>query len=167
MKTITIIILLLLTLSAENTRIEKKQDILYTLKITSNKSNEKYVTSITPPKGSDFELLDRAFPLQVMASKDFNADKKQDVMLNLGGCGSGGCVYAIFLKQHTNQYRLAYIEYLHMPEFEKTKNGQWIIKSFEGFRTDEPDEYAVEIYKFNKTKYIYELDTTYVEKMKK
>lgn len=61
---------------------------------------------------------------------DFNADGKEDIMVYLGACGTGGCMYPIFLNQNKNYYKLAFMDYLKEAQFEKEKNGFISVKSY-------------------------------------
>ena len=90
--------------------------------ILQERISENFV-SIIPPKNSDFDFPDSAAKTEPYKSEDFNADGKQDIMVYLGACGTGGCVYAIFLNEKENYYKLAFMDYLKGTEFEKENNG--------------------------------------------
>lgn len=135
-----------------------KQDNLFKLDI---KLNENFVF-ITKPNNSDFEFPDKSAKTEPFKLGDFNADDKEDVLVNMGACGIGGCIYGLFLSQYDNYYQLAYMDYLKNPEFIIEKNGLWAIKISEEIEPYNPSKLVVTILKFDKNKYQYESDTTYV-----
>jgi hypothetical protein len=69
------------------------KDSLFTLHL-NNKGNK---VEIIPPQNSSFSLPDSTVTLVVFEKLDFNADGKKDVLVNLGACGTGGCMYGLFL----------------------------------------------------------------------
>ncbi|RYY30858.1 MAG: hypothetical protein EOP46_21195, partial [Sphingobacteriaceae bacterium] len=95
------------------------------------KKKSENVVRIIPPKNSKFELPDSLAKTETAKYGDFNADGKKDVLVYLGACGTGGCMYGLFLNQHKNFYKLAYLDYLKNAEFKVEKNGLWTIKSSE------------------------------------
>ncbi len=123
--------------------------------------NENSV-QIVPPKSSNFTLPDSTFIIYSFKRGDFNADGKEDILVNLGACGTGGCVYALFINQDENHYSLAFKDYLKNIEFEISENGFWTIFSSEELEAYNPSKLFVSIYKFNKKTYLYELDSTYI-----
>jgi len=92
--------------------------------ILQEKQSENFI-KIVPPKNSDFEFPDDEAKLEPYKHGDFNADGKQDILVYLGACGTGGCMYGLFLNQSDNYYKLAFMDYLKNPKFitEKTVCG--------------------------------------------
>lgn len=141
----------------QNTQ-DQQLDSLFKLNI-----NDEENVRITLPKKIDFELPDSTININVAEIADFNADNKKDVMLYLGACGTGGCMYGIFLKQYDDYYKMAFFEYLKGAEFNKEKNGTLSITSMEVIRPYDPSEVYVTKFKFDSKKYEYVLDTTYID----
>jgi hypothetical protein len=83
---------------------------------------EENFVRIIPPKNSNFYLPDSSARIYPHCFGDFNADKKQDVLVYLGACGTSGCSYGLFLNQIDNYYKLAFNDYLKSPEFKTEKN---------------------------------------------
>lgn len=135
-----------------------KQAGLFTL--IKNKSEN--VVRIIPPKNSKFELPDSLAKTEISKYGDFNADGKKDVLVYLGACGTGGCMYGLFLSQHKNYYKLAYLDYLKNAEFKVEKNGLWTIKSSEALEPYNPSKIQITIYNFDKKTYQYKLARKYV-----
>ena len=125
------------------------------------KRMENFVRIIAP-KNSGFELPDSSAKTEIYKFGDFNADKKEDVLVHLGACGTGGCMYGLFLKQFDNYYKLGFMDYLKNAEFKIGKNGLWTITSSEEIEAYNPSKLQITEFKFDKTKYKYEVDTTYV-----
>ena len=125
------------------------------------KIDENFV-KINPPNTSEFSLPDSSSKTEPYQFGDFNADGKEDVMVYLGACGTGGCMYGLFLNQFENYYKLVFYEYLKGPEFVIEKNGFWVIKSFEEVEAYDPSQLYVSIYKFNPKTYYYTLDTLFI-----
>ncbi|WP_316804106.1 hypothetical protein [Pedobacter nototheniae] len=136
----------------------KKQDGLFKLDVNLNKNFVKIIA----PKNSKFKFPDSSAKTKPYKLGDFNADKKEDILVYLGACGTGGCMYGLFLNQYDNYYKLAFMNYLKNAEFEIEKNGLWTIKSSEEIEPYNPSKLQIAIFKFDKTKYQYKLDTTYV-----
>jgi hypothetical protein len=176
MKNIGIIVLILFLLISCQTKQERKpnanesksnqvddksitnHDSLFMLKV----ENSENLIRIIPPKNSDFELPDSSAATKSFKNGDFNADEKEDILIYMGACGTGGCMYGLFLNQYDNYYKLAYFSYLKNAEFEIEKNGMWAIYSGEELEPYNPSKIQVTIFKFNKNTYQYELDTTYL-----
>ncbi|WP_440121722.1 hypothetical protein [Tenacibaculum sp. Ill] len=135
-----------------------KKDSLFELDI---RLKENFVR-IKAPKKLDFELPDHASKIKLIKVHDFNADSKEDIMVYLGACGTGGCMYGVFLNQYKNFYRLAYIDYLNNFELKKDKNGYTVIKSYEEAEPYNPSKIYVSKFKFDKEEYQYKLDTAYI-----
>lgn len=134
------------------------RDGLYILKVNIK---EDFVT-IIPPKNSNFELPDSTAKIEPFKNGDFNADFKEDILVYLGACGTGGCMYGLFLKQYDNYYKLAYYDYLKNAEFKIEKDGLWTIESSEELEPYNPSKIQITTFKFDKNTYQYKLDTTYV-----
>ncbi len=113
-------------------------------------------------KSVEFYLLDSTVRAEPYKFGDFNNDGKEDIMVYLGACGTGGCMYGLFLNQFDNYYKLAYLDYLKGAEFVEDTNGFWFIKSYEEVEPYNPSRLYVTIFKFDQNKYSYELDTTYI-----
>ncbi len=123
---------------------------------------EENLVKINPPHTSEFYLPDSSSKIEPYQFGDFNADGKEDIMVYLGACGTGGCMYGLFLNQFENYYKLAFSDYLKGPEFVVDKNGVWVIKSFEEVEPYDPSQLYVSIYKFNPKTYYYKLDTLFI-----
>lgn len=136
----------------------KNQDELFQLDL---KPDEKFVRVI-PPENSDFALPDSLYQIEPSKLGDFNADGKEDILINFGACGTGGCMAGIFLNQFDNYYKLAFMDYLKNVEYKIEKNGLWTIQSSEALRPYDPSEIQVSVYKFDENEYFYKLDTTYL-----
>lgn len=131
------------TTSVKQGALTKNQDSLFVLAKTDN---ENFVR-ITAPENSNFEFPDSSDEIELIKTGDFNADNKQDKMVNLGACGTGGCMIGVFLNQHDNYYTLAFMDYLKNPEYEIDKNGLWIIKSSEEIEPYNPSKLQISIFK--------------------
>lgn len=142
-----------------NKRYQKNSDSFFILKFNSIRNTVK----IIPPNLSDFGHSDFSGDHDVFKIADFNADGKKDMLINLGACGTGGCIYGLFLKLHENFYFLAFEDYLKNPEFSKEKNGFLTIESSEEIEPYQPEKIQVTIFKFKKNKNKYKLDTTFVQ----
>lgn len=136
----------------------EKQKGLFKLDINLS---ENFVLLI-PPENSDFELPDSSAKTEPYKSGDFNADGKKDILIYLGACGTGGCMYGLFLNQYDKYYKLAFIDYLKNTEFKIDKDGLWTIESSEEIEPYNPSKLQITIFKFDKEKYQYEQDTTFV-----
>ena len=77
--------------------------------------------------------------------------------------GTGGCMYGLFLNQFENYYRLAFMDYLKNVEFKKGKNDLWTIESSEEIEPYNPSKLQITIFKFDKKKYQYIIDSTYIQ----
>ncbi len=142
-----------------NEKIEVKiPDSLYKLEI----NNEENFIKINAPEKLNFSLPDSSAKTEPYKFEDFNGDGKEDVMIYLGACGTGGCMYGLFLNQYDDYYKLAFMDYLKGPEFEKEKSGFWIINSFEEVEAYDPSKLHVSIYKFDQVRNYYQLDSTYI-----
>jgi hypothetical protein len=60
--------------------------------------SENFV-KIIPPKNSEFELPDSSTRPEPFKYGDFNADGREDILVYMGSCGTGGCMYCLFLNQ--------------------------------------------------------------------
>lgn len=127
---------------------------------------EENFVRIIPPKNSNFYLPDSSVRIYPHCFGDFNADKKQDVLVYLGACGTGGCMYGLFLNQFDNYYKLAFNDYLKNPEFKTEKNGFWTIESSEEITPYNPSKRQVSIFKFDKNRNEYKLKKSFIFKSK-
>lgn len=93
---------------------------------------------------------------------DYNSDGKKDQILNMGECGTGGCMYAIFLNQKDNCYTLAYYGYINDVEFSLEKDGSYSITSYEEAEAYNPSKIYVTKYKLNPIILEYQKDTSYL-----
>lgn len=177
MKNITTIIILLLIAcqiraeridntnyinSVGNDILTKNKDTLYVLENT----NDENLLLITVPVNSKLELPDSSGKVELVKSGDFNADKKNDKMVNLGACGTGGCMTGVFLNHHDNHYTLAFGDYLKNPEFEIDRKGLWTIISSEETEPYNPSKRQISVFKLDKKKKYYVLDKTFVHEEK-
>lgn len=121
------------------------------------------VVQINSPKHSDFYLPNDDTELKPFKLADFNNDGKEDILINLGECGTGGCMFGLFLNQFDNYYTLAYSDYLKNPDFKEDKNGKIVILSSEEINPYDPSKLSISIFKFNSNSEQYEKDTTYIE----
>lgn len=117
---------------------------------------------IIPPRNSDFEFPDDEAKSEPYKHGDFNSDGKEDILVYLGACGTGGCMYGLFLHQYGNLYKLALMDYLKNPEFIIEKKGFWTIQSSEEIEPYNPSKIQVSIFKFDKKNDLYNLDKTYI-----
>jgi len=145
-------------ITQSNIKSKNELDDLFKLNII----HEENFVRITNPKNTDFTLPDSAAKTEPHKIEDFNADNKNDVMVYLGACGTGGCMYGVFLNQYENYYKLVFMDYLKNTQFEKEKNGHISINSYEEFEPYNPSKLSVTKFKFNETKYQYTKDTTYI-----
>lgn len=118
---------------------------------------------IHPPASSDFSLSDDNTAFNVVKQADFNADSLSDVLINMGECGTGGCIHALFLKQDKNNYSLAFHEYLKGPQFEMDEKGYLKLFSYEEIEAYDPTNLNVTVFKYDPTLSQYVLDTSYIE----
>ncbi|MGE9312752.1 hypothetical protein ACLOAU_13970 [Niabella sp. CJ426] len=172
MKCIRVAVLVLL-ISCINNRENKKteRDTKLTQKEKRNnkanlfrldlKLHEDFV-SIKAPEKSNFELPDSSAKTAPFKLGDFNADNKEDILVYLGACGTGGCMYGLFLKQYGNYYQLAFFDYLKNAEFKIEKNGLWTIQSSVETEPYNPSKLQVSLFKWDKKNSHYELDSTYL-----
>ncbi len=135
------------------------QDSLFVLDIIKS----DYYVRITPPTNNDFSLPDSSENIEPFKFADFNADNKQDVLVYLGACGTGGCMYGLFLNEYDNKYKLVFMDYLKNPQFEIAQDSLWIIKSFEEAEAYDPSKLYVTVFKLDTSKSTYLLDTTYID----
>jgi hypothetical protein len=120
--------------------------------------NSNYV-KIIPLNKSNFELPDSSAKTEPFKTGDFNADGNLDVLVYFGACGTGGCMYGLFLNQKDNYYKLAFWDYLKNPEFKIEKNGFWTIESSEEVNPYDPSKLQISIFKFDREMNEYKLDT--------
>jgi hypothetical protein len=139
-------------------RVEISPDSLYQLAF----QGEEQIVKITAPEHFNFYLPDSSAQTRPQRFEDFNGDGKEDVLVYLGACGTGGCEYAMFLNQYDNYYKLAFMDYLKGPQFKKEKNGFWSITSYEELRAYDPSRLHVAVFKFDLESYYYQLDTSYI-----
>lgn len=137
---------------------EPIKDSLYRLEI--NLDDNK--VTIHPPKDVEFELPDSSANLYPNQFTDFNADQKEDVMVYMGACGSGGCVYGIFIREKADYYHLALMTYLKGPSFEKAPNGMVKILSYEEVEAYDPSKLYVTEHYLNSESLSYDKDSTYI-----
>ncbi|MBX7243842.1 MAG: hypothetical protein K1X92_19025 [Bacteroidia bacterium] len=134
------------------------QDSLFILQVNLS---ENFVR-IIPPEISYFELPDNSVKTEPFRYGDFNADGREDILVYMGACGTGGCMYGLFLNQYDNYFKLAFFDYLKNAEFKVEKNGLWTIQSSEELEPYNPYKLQISIFKFNKDKYKYEMDSAFV-----
>ncbi len=124
--------------------------------------HEENFVRIKAPKQLNFSLPDSSAKIEPYKFEDLNTDGKDDVVIYLGACGTGGCMYGVFLNQYKNFYKLTFMDYLKGIEFEKEKNGFLSIKSYEEVEPYNPSKLYVTKFKFDEKKYQYKIDTTYM-----
>ncbi|AIZ43043.1 hypothetical protein [Cellulophaga baltica] len=134
-------------------------DSLFRLDIIDN---ENFVR-ITIPEGIDFELPDSFAKTEPEKYADFNGDNKPDLMVYLGACGTGGCMYGIFLNQYDNYYKLVFMDYLKGTTFEKDENGFLSFQSYEEVTPMNPSKLYVTTFKFDPKAYAYKMDRTFIQ----
>jgi len=142
-------------------QIDKSINYKDSLFILNEIINENFVR-IIPPKNSDFEFPDSSAKTEPYKNGDFNADGKEDILVYLGACGTGGCMYGLFLNQYDKFYKLVFMDYLKNAEFKVEENRLWTIESSEELDPYNPSKIQITTFKFDKSKYQYTLDTTYV-----
>ena len=166
---ITSSIILLFCMSCKNSKNDESNDLIendrseipedfYEIQFESESNSAKIFNS----DGSVFSQPDEDMNPEIHKSEDFNADKKEDLMIYLGACGTGGCVYGIFLNQYDNYYKLVFMDYLKGPDFKKDENGFLKISSYEEVEAYDPSRLYVTTFKFDQEKYTYLLDTSYI-----
>lgn len=116
---------------------------------------------IIPPVNSDFEFPDPFAKKEPYKNGDFNADGKQDILVYLGACGTGGCMYGLFLNQHNDYYKLTFMDYLKNAEFKVEENNLWSITSSEEIEPYNPSKIEKTIFKFDQSTYQYKIDTIF------
>lgn len=166
----TIVALTLIFLISCQSRLERENTTPIQYKSTKHNENlfklefkpDKNFVIISPPENSDFALPDSLAQIEPSKFEDFNADGKEDVLVHLGSCGTGGCMAGIFLKQFDNYYKLVFMDYLKSVEYKVEKNGFWTIESTEEIEAYNPSKLQISVYKFDENEYQYKLDTTYV-----
>lgn len=161
MKTLIFLILISGMLCAQQQRSKSVQNQNNLFKLEINAKNN--FVKIIPPKNSDFEFPDEASKSELIKKMDFNADGKKDILINLGACGTGGCMVGLFLNQKKNEYHLAFFDYIKSPEFIKDKNGKIIIKSYEEIEPYNPSKLHLSTYKYDSKKMIYKLTSQKIE----
>jgi len=168
--TIGFILLVLISCQTKQKNITDQSSFLQIDKSINNKDSlfilnenisENFVR-IIPPENSDFEFPDSSAKTEPYKNGDFNADGKEDILVYLGACGTGGCMYGLFLNQYDNFYKLVFMDYLKNTEFKIKKNGLWIIESSEELDPYNPSKIQITTFKFDKSKYQYVVDTTFV-----
>ncbi|MBK8808188.1 MAG: hypothetical protein IPO21_16800 [Bacteroidales bacterium] len=131
---------------------ENPHNNLFTIRYDQTDS----VYTITVPQELSSQFMCETENLRLDQTGDFNADGKDDIVFFMGACGTGGCVYGVFLHEYDIYYRLAFNEYLKCPAFETDKKGFYIIKSFEEYEAYNPEKIIESIYRFNKKKQVFE-----------
>lgn len=134
-------------------RAKRKGEILYTVNVISTDQS----VMISVPQNSDFEFPDNKFEPMLIKSADFNADGKIDLLVNLGACGTGGCMVAVFLKKYGDDYSLAFLDYLKNAEYEKDKNGNLLLNSSEEIKPYDPSFIIKCVYQLDPETQIYGL----------
>lgn len=117
---------------------------------------------IIPPENTDFSFPVYNPELIIAKVADFNADGKKDILVKLGGCGTGGCLYALFIKKNKNLHQLAFNDYLKNHEIELADNGCLIITSSEEIEPYNPSKLSVSIFKYNHATQYYDLVETFI-----
>jgi len=145
------------TKDTNENQVEKTKDDLFKLEMI----REENFVRITVSEESNFSFPDSAAKTEPYKVLDFNGDNKTDILVYLGACGTGGCIYGLFLNQYDNYYKLAFMDYLKGPQFEK-EDKFWAIKSFEEVEPYNPSKLYVSVYKFDQDKNYYGLDTTFI-----
>ncbi|ADV51296.1 hypothetical protein Celal_4053 [Cellulophaga algicola DSM 14237] len=143
----------------ENLPVVQLPDSLFRLDIINN---ENFVR-ITIPEGIDFELPDSFAKTEPEKYADFNGDNKLDLMVHLGACGTGGCMYGIFLNQYDNYYKLVFMDYLKGATFEKDENGFLSFQSYEEAAPMNPSKLYVTSFKFDPKAYAFKIDKTFIQ----
>ncbi len=129
--------------------------------VINEKISEHFVR-IIPPKNSGFQFPDSSAKIEPYKNADFNADGKEDILVYLGACGTGGCMYGLFLNQNDNFYKLVFMDYLKNVDFKVQKNGLWTIESSEEVEPYNPSKIKMTTFKFDLSKYQYIVDTTFI-----
>lgn len=140
------------------------QDSLFQLQLNFDHD----FVQIFPPKisknvvPSEYPNQEWVHSSEFEADRDFNGDQKTDVIVCFGGCGSGGCMYGVFIKQFGSYYRLAFFDYLKNKEYEIEKNGCLKIVSSEELNPYDPSQLQISSFRYDKRQHAYQLDTSYV-----
>jgi hypothetical protein len=135
--------------------LEKQQSNLHhTNLFVIDINKEKRIVSMEANNQLDFSLPeggDRPLSSYNVMYEDLNADNKVDMIINLGACGTGGCMYGIFLNYHNNQYTLAFMDYLAYFSLIKEKNGLISITNREQNHQSESLEFFVTRFLFDQS----------------
>lgn len=136
-----------------------------------NKANDYFIVDtkikgiclkIILPEKFDFSFLDYYSEIKLFKFADFNSDKRKDILVNVGACGTGGCMYALFINIDRNYYKLAFMDYLKNPEFGFDKSGFLMIKSSESIMPYDPSKVQVTIFRYNPKLQSYDLSEIFV-----
>ncbi|WP_430412413.1 hypothetical protein [Kordia sp.] len=153
-----LLMILIIFVCCDHAKKEKIDNTLFQLDVVDS---ENFV-SIKIPDSVNFSFPDETAKKEPYKYEDFNADGKQDILVYLGACGTGGCMYGLFLNEYENYYTLAFLDYLKGAKFEKDESGFVIIKSFEEVAPYNPSKLNVSVYAFDKNTEYYKLDSIFV-----
>ncbi len=71
-------------------------------------------------------------------------------------------MYALFLRQNKQFFKLAFLDYLKNPEFKIEKDGLWTIESYEELEPYNPSRIQKTMFKFDQDSYHYQVDSSFV-----
>ena len=120
------------------------------------------VVNIKEPKGRKVIFPEGGKQRSVVIRKDVTNDHKADLLIDLGACGTGGCMYGLFVKVAEHRFKLAFFDYLKNPAFIKNKKGELVLQSSEETEAGNPYRVHFTEYRFEKKTATFKLDTTYI-----
>lgn len=120
------------------------------------------VVNIKEPKGRKVIFPEGGKQRSVVIRKDVTNDQKADLLIDLGACGTGGCLYGLFVKVAEHRFKLAFFDYLKNPAFVKNIEGDLVLQSSEETEAGNPYRVHYTEYRFEKKSATFKLDTTYI-----
>ena len=141
------------------TKTPKNRELIY--EIHADDLWAKFV-NIKEPKGRKVIFPEGGKQRSVVFRKDVTNDQKADLLIELGACGTGGCLYGLFVKVAEHRFKLAFFDYLKNPAFVKNKKGELVLQSSEETEAGNPYRVHFTEYRFEKKTATFKLDTTYI-----
>jgi hypothetical protein len=141
------------------TKTTKNRELIY--EIHADDLWAKFV-NIKEPKGRKVVFPEGGKQRSVVLRKDVTNDQKADLLIKLGACGTGGCMYGLFVKVAEHRFKLAFFDYLKNPALVKNKKGELVLQSSEETEPGNPYRVHFTEYCFEKNTATFKLDTTYI-----
>ena len=117
--------------------------------------------NIKSPQGAKYIFPEGGNERLVYWRKDMNSDGKLDLLVDLGACGTGGCLYGVFLKVQEHNFKLAFFDYLKNPEFKKDRKGNYFLQSSEEFGYHSA-KVQYSNFKLDKSTSFFKLDSSFI-----